>query len=56
VNGDDGVAGVIVAGEERVLLQPVELPLERDDVLLEVLQLAVAGERRRSSASPVKRS
>src|SRR5436190_70413 len=39
LDGDEGVSGVVFAGEERVLLQAFELGLERADTLLELVEL-----------------
>jgi hypothetical protein len=40
---DDGVAGVVFPGEERVLLEAVELALQRSDALAHLVELAVVG-------------
>ena len=46
VDRDDRVARVVLAGEERLLLQPVELQLQARDALGHLVQLAVVrGER-----------
>jgi hypothetical protein len=43
VDRDDGVARVVLAREERLLLQPVELPLQAGHALRDLVQLAVVG-------------